>query len=160
MATDDRTQSASVQPLSAEEIERRVATVTGAFGQVAGAWLFGSWARGEARPGSDVDVGLVLDEPNPSAVDHYLWIADLTSRLEVALGGRPVDVVLLEAQGPVFCHRVLAEGRRIYTADRDRCVDFESETYIRYLDFRPTWEIAARERVRGMRRWLERRSAR
>jgi hypothetical protein len=102
----------------------------------------------------------VLGDSNPVAADHYWMVADIASRLEVALGGRPIDVVLLEPRGPMFCHEVLRDGRRVYTADRDRCVDFESDTHIRYLDFRPTWEIAARERVRGMRRWLDRRSAR
>jgi hypothetical protein len=67
----------------------------------------------------------------------------------------PIDLVVLETQGPIFRHRVLSEGRCIYEADRDRRVDFESTTYVEYLDFRPTWDIAARHAIDGMRSWLE-----
>lgn len=142
------------------ELEQRASGVVAQFPEIAGAYLFGSWARGEAGPASDVDLGLILHDPAAKAVDHYWLLADLASRLEVLFGGRAVDVVLLEPQGPIFCHRVLTEGRRIFTGDRERCVDFESTTYVRYFDFRPTYEIAARERIRGMRRWLRKRAAR
>jgi hypothetical protein len=59
-------------------------------------------------------------------------------------------------QGPLFGHNVLREGRRILETDRERRIDFESDTIVRAFDFRPTWELAAREQVGGMRRWLKR----
>ena len=67
-----------------------------------------------------------------------------------------IDLVVLESQGPMFCHRVLSEGRRVYEADRERRVDFESDAYVRYFDFKPTWDIAARHAMAGLRRKLER----
>jgi hypothetical protein len=54
-----------------------------------------------------------------------------------------VDIVLLESQGPIFCHKVLEEGKLIYEADAERRVDFVSETCVRYFDFLPTYELAS-----------------
>lgn len=39
-------------------------------------------------------------------------------------------------------------------ADLERVVDFESETYSRYFDFRPTWEIATAGSLEAARRRL------
>ena len=66
-----------------------------------------------------------------------------------------VDVVLLEPQGPIFCHRVLCDGWLLYEKDRDRRIDFESETMVRAFDFRPTWELSTRGKVQAIRQWLK-----
>jgi predicted nucleotidyltransferase len=122
-----------------------IAAILADYPAVAAAYLFGSVARGEAGPESDVDLGLVLRDRRTTALDCYRMLGDLASRLEVVTGGRPVDLVILDAQGPLFRHRVLEEGRRVYEADADRRVDFESETHSLYLDFLPTWRIATSE---------------
>jgi hypothetical protein len=85
-------------------------------------------------------------------------VGDMASRLETVTSPRPVDVILLEDQGPIFCHQVLSEGRLVYEADRERRLDFESETIVRALDFRPTWEIAARGASHRLR-WLVHRAS-
>lgn len=55
--------------------------------------VFGSCARGDERPDSDVDVIVELAEPT---FDHYM---DLKFRLEEVLG-RPVDLVMSDALKP------------------------------------------------------------
>lgn len=55
--------------------------------------VFGSCARGDARPGSDADVVVELSEPT---FDHYM---DLKFRLEELLGC-PVDLVLSDTIKP------------------------------------------------------------
>lgn len=55
--------------------------------------VFGSFARDEARPDSDVDIIVELSEPT---FDHYM---DLKFYLEKALQ-RPVDLVMAEAVKP------------------------------------------------------------
>ena len=125
-----------------------------AFPQVAAAWLFGSYARGDARENSDVDVAVLLSaDADPS--DPTL-LGALASALEQASGGLSIDLTVLDlvVQGPIFCHRVLAEGALLHEHDHRARVDFESRTYSRYLDFRPTWDIAARRSVGGLRKWL------
>jgi predicted nucleotidyltransferase len=55
--------------------------------------VFGSFARGEQRPESDVDVIVELAQPT---FDHYM---DLKFRLEEVLQ-RPVDLVMMETLKP------------------------------------------------------------
>ncbi len=123
--------------------------------EIAAAWLFGSEARGEARAGSDLDIALLLRARGKTALDCHRLLGLLAAELESVAPGRPIDLVLLEPQGPVFCHRVLSEGSLVYDADPDRRIDFESDTYVRYFDFRPTYELALRQVGAGMREWLE-----
>ena len=138
-----------------EEMKARLAEELSRFPEVAAAWLFGSVARGEATAESDVDVGLVLRQRGLKARDCHRWLRTVAARLEHAAGGRTIDLVLLEAQGPVFRHRVLVEGQLIYEANRDRRVDFESTATVEYFDFLPTYELAAKQALAGFRRWLE-----
>lgn len=134
---------------------RRMQPILAAAPDVAVAWLFGSAARGTMRPGSDVDVAVVFrDGPDETARDARL--ADLASRLEGSCAPHRLELVDLAAQGPVFVHRALVDGMRIVVNDDDRRATFEAEAHIRYLDWKPTWDLAANEQQAGMRRWLAR----
>jgi uncharacterized protein len=66
--------------------------------------LFGSLARGEAGPHSDIDL-LVDPQPGFSLFDHAALIADLEELL-----GRTVDVVPEPGLHPALRHRVLREA--------------------------------------------------
>lgn len=138
----------------AAALVERMRPILERYPQIAAAWLFGSAARGELRPGSDVDVGILLRDPRSTAADEYSMLGDLTARLEVVTVPRTVDVVLLEHQGPVFAHEALIDGWLILEADRPRRVDFETRTVVRGIDFRPTWEIARNGQREGLRRWI------
>jgi predicted nucleotidyltransferase len=138
------------------ELARRMRPILAAWEPLAAAWLFGSASRGALRQDSDVDVGLLLRDPCASAADHYLGLADLAARLESITAPRRVDLVLLEPQGPIFCHRALCEGRLICEPDRERRIAFEAQTVVRALDFLPTHELAVRGQAEGLLRRLRR----
>ena len=70
--------------------------------------LFGSRARGDHRPGSDLDL-LVRFETTPS----LLRLAELEERLEEAVGV-PVDLVTERSLSPYIREEVLREARVIY----------------------------------------------
>ena len=52
------------------------------------AWLFGSYARGEETPDSDVDILVTYDEDGISLLKHAAMIVDLEEKLK-----RSVDIV-------------------------------------------------------------------
>lgn len=69
-------------------------------------WVFGSAARGELRPDSDID--LLVSFARPVSLFEF---ARLRRRLEELLG-RPVDLVTREALKPQLRERILTEAVR------------------------------------------------
>jgi predicted nucleotidyltransferase len=137
-----------------QELVARVRAILARHPEIAAAWLFGSAARGQLRPDSDVDIGLLLQDPSARAADVYAMLGELTARLEVVVAPRTVDLVLLEHQGPVFAHGALIDGLLIVEHDRQRRIDFESKTVMRGIDFRPTWELATAGQAAGLQKRL------
>lgn len=73
--------------------------------------LFGSVARGEAHPDSDVDL-LVEFAPGQKNIDRFLALAEL---LESVLD-RPVELVTTEALSPYIGPHILAEAADVLHA--------------------------------------------
>ena len=74
------------------------------------AWVFGSYSRGEEKPGSDIDILVTLDRSQPIGLKFFGMVIDLENLLQ-----RPVDLVvdgdLLPFAKP--------------TADRDKIMVYE-----------------------------------
>jgi len=136
-------------------LDQSIARVLQAFPEVTTAWLFGSEVRGEARPGSDLDLALLLRDARKTALEASPTLGRIAAELEQVAPGRRIDLVLLQAQGPVFQHRVLSQGRLVYDIDFRHRVDFESDACVRYFDFLPTHQIAERQALSGFRSWFE-----
>lgn len=98
------------------------------------AWLFGSRARGEEKPGSDVDVGVLFDRPLEPRLGNEAH--QLEGRLEAALG-LPVQVVVVSSAPPDLVHRVLRDG--VLILDRSPLLRMRFEVKFRneYFDLQP-----------------------
>lgn len=118
--------------LPLEELIRRLETYYRAQPPVAAAYLFGSQARGTARPGSDVDVA-VLFRPSVPPLDRLDARVDQMRELEDLLGAR-VDVLDLREVSPVLIHQVLRDGVLVYEADPSERLHFEVGARRRYFD--------------------------
>lgn len=86
-------------------------------------WLFGSRARGDARPDSDFDLLVVFpDSAGREAYDYY------RARLPVSASGLGVDVIPCtesafaagRARVNTIANEVAREGRLIYSRDKSR----------------------------------------
>jgi hypothetical protein len=73
--------------------------------------LFGSVARDEARPDSDVDV-LVQFSPGQKSYDHFIALSELLE----SLLHRSVELVTPEALSPFLGPRILAEAQDVLRA--------------------------------------------
>jgi predicted nucleotidyltransferase len=98
------------------------------------AYLYGSEARGDAGPQSDIDVAVLLRHA-PAGTLEGLGL-DLASELEHRLG-RPVDVVALNHASPDLVHRVLRDGVLVHDSDPRARVAFETRSRSEYFDVLP-----------------------
>lgn len=98
------------------------------------AYLFGSVARGEARPQSDIDVAVLFEKPPAPRLDA--GPLDLEGALERALGRR-VQVVVLNGSPADLVHRVLRDGRVVLDRDRAARIRFEVAKRNEYFDLEP-----------------------
>ena len=100
------------------------------------AYLFGSHARGKARPDSDIDVAVYIDE---ALADDGNWgyCAELTTDLMVALGTSEVDVVVLNKAPILLYHRVLRDGVRLLSRDLRATTTRAGRVLSYYFDFLP-----------------------
>jgi hypothetical protein len=136
------------------DLDRSVAAVLSTVPSVVAAWVFGSVARGTAREDSDLDVAVLLAAP--VAAEDRRGLHDLAASLEQA-AERRVDLVILGDHDPIIAHRVLSEGRLVLCRDRDSRIDFESRIHMRYMDWAPNYERAARRSLEVNRAWAEER---
>lgn len=96
------------------------------------AWLFGSAARCEDGPLSDIDVAVLLS-PSIAPQDRLDVAAALWENLERRCPR--VDLVILEEAPPALRHRVFREGILLVERDERRRVAFEAKAIQEYLDF-------------------------
>ena len=107
-----------------------------------GIYLFGSVARGRTRPGSDVDVALLLPPGRKLSPDELLaTMAELES-----LTYRTVDLSVLNTQTQlVHAKEVVTTGVCLYARSQERIRAFEMQVlseYARFLEDRAPVEAA------------------
>lgn len=105
---------------------------------VVAAIVFGSAARGEARPDSDIDVGVLLTrDAARQGVNRSQLIADIMG----LLGQNNVDVVILNEASPLLLHRVIRDGHVVHTADSEALAEFTIRAIQLYEDTKPLREL-------------------
>ena len=100
------------------------------------AYLFGSQARGDAGPLSDVDVA-VLFAPGPDKHGRMQSVLYLMHELGILLRRDDVQVVDLLGASPLLRHRVYYDGKVLYCPDDVVRVQFETTALRDYVDTAP-----------------------
>jgi len=83
-------------------------------------YVYGSFARGEEWPESDIDLAVLL--PPTQEIPNLL---DLMGKIHQQTG-RDTDVVNLRKVGNVLRHEVLADGRSLYISRPDLVLEWEA----------------------------------
>lgn len=93
------------------------------------AYLYGSYARGQERKNSDIDIAIVLKNPRGKTV--FGFPADVS----VYIPGTEIDlrVISLESE-PVFLHSILKNKILLFAKDEKTRVDFEVKAMKKFFD--------------------------
>ena len=117
-----------------DPLEQRLIDVFSARTDVTAAYLFGSAARGTARPTSDVDIAVLFETPQPPTLDAPRFVIE--GELERALG-KPVDLVVLNDAPVDLRIRVLRDGRLLVDRAPAARIAFEVRTRNEAFDLEP-----------------------
>jgi predicted nucleotidyltransferase len=103
-------------------------------------YLFGSQAEGVAGSGSDIDVGIIFDNPKTATgdtVEIYNRLYALLSDVFDMENFRDLDIVFLDRAPLELRFDVISHGTVLFETSRDFRLDFEERTALLYRDFRP-----------------------
>lgn len=88
---------------------------------IGAAWIFGSRARGEGRPRSDLDLALLVNAP---AADRGVRVLAVGTAFTRALG-ITVDAVDASRVTPTLGWEIVSSGRPTFARDEERAVEIE-----------------------------------
>jgi uncharacterized protein len=131
----------------------RLADACAELSEVRLAWLFGSQASATPRPGSDVDVAVLVDDQAVRDADaRRATIWRLAGSLGREVGSHRLDLVLLNDAPPLLRHRVLSSGLLLFERSPEERVRYVRRTLREVQDFqvRRDWFLRRRiERLKG-----------
>lgn len=99
------------------------------------AYLFGSQARGQARPDSDVDVAVHFS-PDMASSEYLARSTTLSGRLAHRAGAGPINGLVVLNDAPLrLVGRVLRDRVVLYSSDETARVDYEVRLSKQAMDF-------------------------
>jgi len=110
--------------------------VLAALPDVMAIYVYGSFARGEDWPSSDLDIAILLP-PGRQVTDILQLVNDISRRVH-----REVDLVDLRQAGDVLRREVLDSGQVLFQGDPERILAWEASALTRYGHYR--------EEIRGI----------
>lgn len=118
---------------------------------VEAAYLYGSVARGQPLPTSDVDIALLLSDC-PLPYQRLELELKVQADLEDACDLPKVDVRTLNDAPLAVQGDIVQNGILFYTANKDRRVAFEVLTRKKYFDYQPKLERLQQALLQHIRR--------
>ncbi|HSS47407.1 MAG TPA: nucleotidyltransferase domain-containing protein [Thermoanaerobaculia bacterium] len=106
--------------------------------------LFGSTARGEAKPRSDVDLGLLLD---PDTGDVRCHVGAELGRA----AGREVDLIFLNEAPPLLRFEISRDGVLLFEKEEGLWTDFKVRAMVDWWDWAPYARMFVKAAVQRLR---------
>jgi hypothetical protein len=97
-------------------------------------YLYGSQAKGQARPDSDVDLAVLV---RPGAQDYLRLEMALEAALNRQLNNDHIEVVVLNHAPLLMRFEILSTGRLLHSNDERARTDWEVMTLSEYWDWEP-----------------------
>src|SRR5205823_8694389 len=99
-------------------------------------YIFGSVASGRARPSSDVDIAVLVNDSVP--VRNLLkYRLKLMADLGSALGRNDIDVVVMNEAPPALAQNIIGNGKLVFERSRSARVAFQVRALNVYMDTEP-----------------------
>lgn len=102
-------------------------------------YLFGSYARGDATPLSDIDICVITSKISASQRAEILSCAS-----------KERDVVLFEDLPFTIQAKIFSEGKPLYVKDKNYCDELRWRTIKQYWDFKPRLKKYIQEFLPGV----------
>ena len=97
------------------------------------AYLFGSYAKNDTSPRSDLDLAVYLKE-SLSAEERFQKRLDLIGRLQELPPAPMIDLVCLNGAPVLLSFNVIHEGKLLCCRDELERIHFEAKTMSRFFD--------------------------
>ncbi|MCK5233987.1 MAG: nucleotidyltransferase domain-containing protein [Candidatus Aenigmarchaeota archaeon] len=125
------------------EIIKRLSAFFREKKDVRAAYLFGSHARGDTGPLSDIDVAILLDK-RLSGKERFRIQLKIISDVTEILGTDKVDVVVLNDASLLLKHNAIKEGVVLAESETER-VAFEVRIMQEYRDMKYYFDLHAKK---------------
>ncbi len=102
------------------------------------AFLFGSWAKDDARitGDSDVDCGVFFSTEILADKSYF----DIAEHFELMVG-RKLDIVCLNTADIIIASQVITTGEELFAKSKQQIIAYRSNIISRYLDFKKSRKI-------------------
>lgn len=136
-----------------ENHEERILAALASYPSIQAALLFGSLAGGKTRPGSDLDLAVLVPERDSGT--RRKLMAALMSELSGFSPSGKVDLVFLDEAPPALRQRIMEKGRLLLCRDRRSWAEWREKTMREYFDLEPyrrAYIAAQKKRLREGRK--------
>jgi len=121
------------------------------YGVIA-AYVFGSAAEGRMHRDSDIDIGVLLDRSRyRTSAERFEIRLALLALLPSAVGGRDIDLVILNDCPPTLARHIIMDGRQLVCLDATAVHAFRRMTLSRAADLIPFLRRTREAKLRSLR---------